>query len=56
MVVASRKMNNFSVISGQEQVTSNELIMSYVYYTNTVLDHCNNRPRVDMSLHSDTLS
>ena len=52
----------FLPLSWRENVTFNErMLMSAVYLANTlncifiVLAHWNNRPRVDMSLHLDTL-
>ena len=52
----------FAAIACQEHVSFNEMMMSSLYYTNIlnwifiVLVHWNSSTRVDMSLHSDTLS
>jgi len=55
------KLAMFQLYHGENKLHFNEIMMSALYYTNTlswiliVLVHPNNNPRVDMSLHSDTL-
>jgi hypothetical protein len=55
-------MTSASAMSWWEQVTFNEMVMSSVQYTNTlscifmVLAQRNNSPRIDMLLHTDTLT
>ena len=53
----------FQLYYGENKLLFNEMMMSSaLFYNNTlswsliVLGHWNNSPRVDMSLHSDTLS
>jgi hypothetical protein len=53
----------FLLYHGENKLIFNEMMTrSALYYTNTlswifiVLDNWNNSPRIDMSLHSDTLS
>jgi hypothetical protein len=53
----------FQLYYGENKLLFNEMMMSSaLFYTNTlswsfiVVGHWNNSPRVDMSLHSDTLS
>ena len=56
------KISNFKAISWWVQIIFNEMVMSILYWTNMlnwvfiVLAHWNNRPLVDMSFYSDTLS
>ena len=52
----------FQLYHGENKLIFNEMMMrAALFYTNTlswifiVLAHWNNKPRVDMSLHSDTL-
>ena len=63
MVVVYLQMSNVQLISWREQVTFNEMIIiSALYWTNTlnwifiVTAHWINSQRIDMLLHSDTLS
>jgi len=63
VIIVERQLSNLSTISWWEQVIFNEMIMmSALFWTSTlswifiVLAHWDNSPRVDMSLHSDTLS
>ena len=51
----------FQLYCGENKLIFNEMMRSTLYYTNMlswillVLAHWNNSPRIDMSLHSNTL-